>query len=192
MPSSETKSRYNILAIILHWVMAFAFFGMLASGLSFDRWEGMSQSFKFQLYQWHKSLGVLLLLAFVLRLGVRLIDRPPAEPDELKPLDKKAAKFGHWILYAFMFAMPITGWLMVSSSPYGLPTIVFGWFEWPHIAFVSGSETVSRISKQAHEYIAYIFIVMICIHIAAVIKHYVADGVNLLPRMGLGKTKEKQ
>ncbi len=180
MPTNP--SRYNIVAIILHWVMAIAFLLMLGSGLAFDNIE-MSQSLKFNMYQWHKSLGVLLLITFFIRVGWRLFHKPPSLPQSYKKLDIIGAKLGHIGLYALMIAMPLTGWLMVSSSPYGLPTIVFGWFEWPHIDFVQGSEVINKLSKNMHEILSWIFIAMIAVHVAAVIKHIKMDKINLLKRM---------
>lgn len=181
-----SPKRYHATVVTLHWVMAVAFLLMLASGLAFDN-VPMDRSFKFQLYQWHKSLGVLLLLAFVLRLALRLVTAHPKLPDSLPPLEKKAAKLGHYALYAVMLVMPLSGWLMVSASPYGLPTVVFGWFEWPHISWVVQDQTVHKLSKEAHEWLAYGFIALIAGHVAAVIKHAVLDKHNLLPRMWFGK-----
>ena len=43
------------------------------------------------------------------------------------------AKLVHRSLYALIIMIPISGWIMVSASVYGLPTFVFGLFEWPHI-----------------------------------------------------------
>lgn len=181
MPT-KTDSRYTIIAMILHWVMAIAFFLMLGSGIAMVNFE-IDPSFKFNLYQWHKSLGVLLLITFFLRVAWRLWNKPPALPQSFKKLDVIGAKLGHLGLYALMIAMPLSGWVMVSSSVYGLPTIVFGWFEWPHISALSGNEIVNTISKNAHWIMSWIFIAMIAIHILAVIKHYKVDKENLLTRM---------
>ena len=79
----------------------------------------IDKSMKYQLFQWHKGGGVLLLLAAVLRLGVRIARHAPPLPDVMPALEKKLAKLGHWGLYVLMFIMPISGWLIVSSSSYG-------------------------------------------------------------------------
>lgn len=83
---TASATRYHSAAIILHWVMAVAFILMLASGLSLEYVDfeahfetvDAAKDFKYQLFQWHKSLGVLLLMAVVLRIAVRLWqNRPP-------------------------------------------------------------------------------------------------------------------
>lgn len=183
-----TKKRYDNVAITLHWVMAVAFFLMLASGLALEYLE-IEKSLKFRMYQWHKSLGVLLLVAFALRLLWRFLHKPPALPPSIKGWEALAAKAGHIALYLCMLAVPMSGWAMVSSSPYGLPTIVFGWFEWPHIPGIAGNDQVNGLAKWAHGTLAWIFIACIAGHIAAVIKHAIWEKENLLPRMWpAGKT----
>lgn len=175
-------ARYTSIAIILHWVMAIAFLLMLASGFSMEYLE-MEKAFKFQLFQWHKSLGVLLLMAFVLRIGWRLTHRPPELFLPVPAYERIAARAGHWLLYLCMFIMPFTGWLMVSASVYGLPTIVFGWFEWPHIPDLSGNEAVADAAGSAHAIVAWIFSALIIGHVLAVIKHAIFDKQNLLVRI---------
>ncbi len=177
-----THDRYNSIAIILHWTMAIAFLVMLGSGVAMTYFE-LDKSFKFQLYQWHKSGGILLLLASFLRISWRLISVIPKLPDNLAPWEKLAAKAGHYALYAVMFLTPLSGWLYVSSSVYGLPTIVFNLFEWPHFPGVEGNETIHEIAEEAHFILTIMFGILIAGHIGAVIKHAVYDHENLLRRM---------
>lgn len=174
--------RYHIIIVCLHWVMALCLILMLASGLIMGEFIS-DKSLKFQVYQWHKSLGVLLLIAAALRVLARLMSKAPKLPDTITSRDQVAAKLGHLALYGFMIAMPLSGWLMVSSSVYGLPTVVFNMFTWPHFPGVAGSELVNGASKAGHEYLAYAFIVMIVLHIAAVVIHKKKEGINLLKRM---------
>lgn len=182
-----TDARYHSAAIILHWVMAVAIALMLGSGLTLEYAE-LEKSFKFQLFQWHKSLGVLLLLAVALRIGVRLWQKPPALPATLHQWEVIAAKLGHLGLYAAMIAMPVSGWVMVSSSPYGLPTIVFNLFEWPHLPGLAGNEAVNHLARQTHSVAAWALLALLAAHIGAVIKHALYERENLLRRMWWSKT----
>jgi cytochrome b561 len=185
----NAHARYTNIAIALHWVMAIAFLLMLTSGLSME-YITMSKSLKFNMYQWHKSLGVLLLMAFVFRIIWRLSHKAPDLPSSFSQWDIILAKVGHVALYICMIAVPLSGWLMVSSSVYGLPTVVFGWFEWPHIPGVAGNEWVSTMSKNAHWILAWSFGLCIAGHVAAVVKHIICDNENLLPRMWFGKRNQ--
>jgi cytochrome b561 len=170
--------------------MALAFAGMLAMGLAMTG-EGMPQALKFRVYQWHKSLGVLLLLAFFLRLALRVGARRPPLPNTLSAREKTAASITHLVMYACMLALPLSGWVMVSSSPYGLPTLVFGWFTWPHLPGVAAKEALEDAAESAHALLAYAFMGLIGLHVAAVLKHWLVDKENLLPRMGIGRVQKE-
>ena len=143
----------------------------------------LEKATQFKLYQWHKSSGVLLLLAFILRLVLRLLIRPPALPEVLSGAQQRMTKIGHWAMYGLMLAMPLTGWLMVSASVYGLPTIVFNWFEWPHIPNVQGEKHIEERANTAHFVLAILFFSAIVGHIGAVIWHRKYDGIRLIKRM---------
>ncbi len=183
-----SPTRYHGLAITLHWVMAIAFILMLTSGILMGDIADKAQRFK--VFQWHKSLGVILLISFFLRLTIRLMFVHPDLPANIKPLEKKAAKAGHYLLYAAMIAVPFTGWATVSSSVIGLPTIVFGLFEWPHIPGIAGNKDLAEFFEESHGLLAYSFLALIVVHVAAVIKHAAIDHENLLPRMGIGRVKK--
>jgi cytochrome b561/polyisoprenoid-binding protein YceI len=178
--------KYHKLAIILHWVMAICIIGMLAGGYVMANVH-LPKMLKFDLYQYHKSLGICLLVAFFARLAVRLVTTTPELSENMKPIEKIAAKAGHLLLYSLMFAMPFSGWLLVSSSSYGLPTMVFGAFEFPHFPSVASNHNVHELAEEAHEIMAYVLAGVILLHIAAVLKHHLIDHENLLPRMGIGK-----
>ncbi len=180
-------TRYHGFLITLHWLIALALGAMLASGLLL---ESLPKPWMFTVIQWHKSLGVLVLLAVSLRLLVRLSTHTPPLPQNMKAWEVKAAHAGHAALYILMFTMPLTGWLMVSSSPYGLPTLVFGLFTWPHIPGLAMNSIVNGIAKESHEIIAYLLMATGGVHVAAVIKHAVTDKIHLLPRITFLKSKE--
>lgn len=181
-----TPTRYHSLAIILHWVMAACIFWMLFSGVMME-YILEDKKAVFQWYQWHKASGVLVLLALALRIIIRLFTRQPALPDEFPAHEKRLAKLGHLGLYALMTTMPMAGWVMVSASPYGLPTIVFDWFTWPHIPDLQGNKDIEEIAETIHFYGAIALGIFLAAHLGAVVKHNVKDNINLLPRMWWGK-----
>lgn len=190
LKSSEVM-RYHGAMITLHWLMAIAIILMLTLGLIMTE-GGLEKAMRFQLYQWHKSLGVILLWAVVLRLILRQLTTIPALPEQLSKKDKYLAKLGHVALYGWMFLLPFSGWLLVSSSVYGLPTMVFGWFEWPHFPGVASNKQVHEVAEEAHELLAYSLIALLVLHVLAVVKHRYMDHINILPRMGIGKQSFKK
>ena len=76
---SVTDARYNALLRMLHWLMAAGFFLMLESGAVMEH-AGISSQLKFEMFQWHKSGGVLLLLAACARLTAFGLFSTPEDP----------------------------------------------------------------------------------------------------------------
>lgn len=182
----KKQQKYHKAAIAIHWIMALCIFTMLIGGMVMTNFKFADET-QMQLYGLHKSIGVTLILAIILRVIIRIITTQPELPAKIKGIERKLAKLGHFALYALMVIMPLSGWLLVSSSPYGYPTIVFGMFEWPHIPNIAKNKDIFDFAVEAHEFIAYSILAVVIAHIAAVVKHALKDGENLLPRMSLRK-----
>ena len=78
---------------------------------------------KLEAYASHAFIGVAILLLAFMRAGWRLI-APFVLPDLEKPEDMPgwqhfAAEATHFGLYVLMFAMPLSGWLMLSAHAPG-------------------------------------------------------------------------
>jgi cytochrome b561 len=78
-----------------------------------------------------------------------------------------------------MFAMPLSGWLMSSASGY-LPSI-FGLFNLPGL--ISPNQESSKLFEEAHQWIGYGLIALICIHLLAALKHHFIDKDDVLKRI---------
>lgn len=183
------KTRYPAPLVLLHWLVAILIVGMLGSGLLVGS-ELLPKLQEFQLIQWHKAFGVGVLLLVGLRVAVRgwamLAGKIPPLPATFKPWEVKAAHLGHLGLYAAMVLLPLSGWVMVSSSPYGLPTLLWGSVAWPHLPGLAGLTWVNELAKESHELLAYGMLVLLALHVGAVIKHWYHDKLNLLPRVWFG------
>ncbi|GAB5389563.1 MAG: cytochrome b [Alphaproteobacteria bacterium] len=188
----QAVTRYNNVAIILHWVIGIAIIGMLCSGFAMAYLD-LDRSLIFQIIQWHKAFGVLILLAVGLRILWRIWSwrrgEIPPLPDKFPKLENLAAHLGHIGLYVAMLAMPLSGWVMVSSSPYGLPTLVFG-YTWPHLPGIALNEAVNSASGAVHYWLAWGLVALLVGHIGAVIKHRLMDNENLLTRIWWTKTTD--
>jgi cytochrome b561 len=182
----DAPQAYHLTSKTLHWLMAIGFFLMLSTGLYME-YADISKGLQFRLYQWHKSGGVLLLLAIVFRVLARMIFAGPPPMADLSTFDARAAKIAHKILYALMIVIPISGWFMVSASVFGLPTIVFGWFEWPHIPGIQGNTSIEDFARGIHWVLTWSFGLVIAVHIAGAIKHQVIEKKDILSRMSLRK-----
>ena len=182
MPSAP-KNRYHSLSIMLHWSIALGLLFMFASGL-YMVYADISKADQYKLFQIHKAAGVIMLWAILLRVGVKIFVKAPAEPTEFNQNDIQKAKLGHIGLYCVLVVMPLSGWVMVSASPFGLPTFVFvDWIKWPHIPGIARNKTVETVANYTHWINAIVMSVLVVGHIAAVIWHKRRHRVNLLSRM---------
>jgi cytochrome b561 len=172
----NTEQRFGMAAITLHWLMAILLISLLALGLYMTRIP--ISALKLKLYGWHKELGVLALMLVTLRLGWRLGNITPTL-SELPYWEKLAARSVHWIFYALMFAMPISGWLITSAA--GLPVSFFGLFVLPNL--IAPNEELRHLFAKIHEYLAYGLIAAICGHVVAALKHHFIDKDDIFRRM---------
>jgi cytochrome b561 len=177
------SGRYSGVAIALHWLIAAAIVAQIGLGL----WmvdaikEPASRMTAFQAYQWHKSLGLTILLLSLARLAWRLAHPPPALPDTVTRFERIAARSVHWLLYVLTIGIPLIGWAMVSASPLQIPTLIFGWFQWPHLPWFSTAAEAGF--KFAHRAAAYLMIALFALHIAAALKHHFVNRDGVLRRM---------
>jgi cytochrome b561 len=147
----------------------------------------------FDLYQLHKSLGITALGLVILRLLWRIAVPPPSLPRAMSGLERKGAHFAHTFLYVMMFALPISGWVLVSvESDVPLPTVLFKTIPWPHIPGLADlpkdtKATLDPIATSAHAILAWILAAFVLIHILAALRHglILKDGVmsRMLPRL---------
>src|SRR5690606_21795135 len=92
-----TASHYTRTAVGLHWLVA----GLIITGL-FMGWTMTSMEVspqKLKVYNWHKWVGVTVLLLAILRLVWRLTHRPPPLSAATPPWQRVAAHGGHALLY---------------------------------------------------------------------------------------------
>lgn len=166
---------YGALTISLHWLIALLIIGMLSLGLYMVDLPIGVQKIKF--YGWHKAFGTLVLALGIIRLLWRINNITPEL--NIPRWERLAARTMHWALYGFMLIMPITGWLMSSAA--GFPVSFFGLFTLPDL--IAPNEELRNFFGLAHEYLAYLLIAAIVIHIAAALKHHFIDKDDILRRM---------
>jgi cytochrome b561 len=182
-------SRYDFVAMILHWLTAVAILFLLPMG----KWmvDAAAQhtappAVIFDTYQLHKSIGLSVLLLSIGRIAWRLYHPPPPLPASMANWEKRAANLMHIGFYVLILALPLTGWAMVSASPWGIPTIWFNLFEWSHIAPLAAIEAkkpVEDMFKGAHDVLGNLTILMILVHVGAALKHQFVARDNVLGRM---------
>jgi cytochrome b561 len=176
MPARNSAVRYGAVAQTLHWVVVGLLIVQVTLGKIADELPlGLE---KLAILARHKSFGITILGLAVIRLAWRWIDRPPPLPP-MPRWQHFAAQLNHWALYALLFAMPLTGWMMSSASNY--PVSWFGLVQLPD--FVAPDRSLKEQLEDTHEVLAKFLIALALLHVAAALKHQFVDRDGLLWRM---------
>ncbi len=178
--------RYSLVAIVLHWAIAIAILGQIALGLYMTRLTDQQINLKFTLFQFHKSVGITILVLTLARLVWRLLHRPPPPPVGQPAWERRAAQASHIAFYGFMIGLPLTGWIIVSTSPLDIPTVLFGVIplpDLPGLNTLSNAAGISARFAEIHAVAAYILLATVVLHVAAALKHHTIDRDEVLWRM---------
>jgi len=130
------------------------------------------------LVPWHVSIGSLILVVMVLRIiwAIRQRhDRPLAPPP---PLMAFLAKAGHFLLYAGLILMPLTGISIMIGEGYGLT--VFG------VELLPGGAKIawlSALGRAVHSPVAWLLMIMIAGHAGMALVHHFVRKDGVLRRM---------
>jgi cytochrome b561 len=194
------SNRYTNTAVVLHWLIAIAIFGMFALGwymselpkeapkqMAYDlfdlgiyTWqlaeEASPRTFYFNL---HKSIGITILALIGFRLFWRITHKPPALLSSYSVIERKLATGAHHLLYLLMVALPVSGIIMAISSKYGV--------KWFGLEFLPGLDNAGLrdVFKESHEIIGVIILLVIIIHILGALKHKFIDKDTTMQRMTL-------
>lgn len=182
------RSRYAVVAIILHWLIALAIVAQVSIAW---RMDGKTPE-GFALVQLHKSIGVSILVLSIIRLGWRLTNPAPPEPPGLATWERVLSQVVHWAFYAIMIGMPLTGWLMVSTSPTSIPTVLFWTVPWPPIPGTESLAPAARtlanaVGKNGHGLLALGLYGLFVLHVGGALKHqFFERDTPILSRMAPG------
>jgi cytochrome b561 len=156
-----------VLLIINQWIIAERA-DALPNGLA-----------KLQVLAWHKSFGITILMLAAIRLVWRLMNPTPELTTETKPWERALAKLSHLLLYALIFAMPLTGWMM--SSARNFPVSWFKLFQLPDLV-APGEQTFHQM-LDLHHLLFKVLVGVALLHIAGALKHHFLDKNDVLKRM---------
>jgi cytochrome b561 len=124
--SGAARARYTRVAIVLHWAIAAFIIFNLCTGFFIESWlhgklmESSRLQIKWMSLVLHASSGLTVLALTVARVVWRLLNDPPPYPAGMKPWERHTAHFAHFLLYAAMVLMPLSGWAILSAhSPPG-------------------------------------------------------------------------
>ncbi len=167
---------YKTSQKIMHWSMALMIIVLLPMGYYMQDLPGQLRS---NAYGLHKSFGVLVIFLLVLRVHLRRKHGAPALPKKFKIWESWLSHAVHYIIYILMLIMPLSGWVMSNAK--GYPVKLFG-IKMPDIA--PKNEALGELASISHTVIAILFIWVLLLHFAGVLKHLIFDKENIVKRIG--------
>ena len=170
--SGDEVIPYRPIVIAIHGISALLIFVQLWLGFTFhDLPKGTPE--RAEMFLWHKTVGVVILLLVIVRLIVRLKNPPPLYPASMDRWQRLAAIWGERLLYVMMFALPLTG-LMAVSKGGAMTSLQFG-VSFPTIPLPDLGEL--------HEPLVTGMIILLIVHIGAALKHWLVDKDGVVGRM---------
>jgi cytochrome b561 len=173
---------WGAAAKLFHWLLAVLVFAQIALGLTAVSWR-VSPT-KLDLFVWHKSVGLLILALLALRLAWRLTNRVPNLPAGMAAWERLGARLSHFLLYALMIALPLSGWVIASAS--NVPFKIFWTIPLPAIA--APDKAVADLFSTIHGWLVTLLALVLVAHICAALRHHYVKRDTVLLRMLPWKT----
>jgi cytochrome b561 len=178
MIHGSDKPRYDLVAIVLHWMIAVLVLVVGALGLVFEAIPRASRLFYINL---HTTIGLVMFGLILMRLLWRLTHPAPAVDENWSPLVARASSLAHKALYGLMLAAPIVG--IIAYVWHGR-TFNFGLFKLDFA--IPSQKSIYEAAEGLHEALAYGLMGLVALHVlGALWHHFIArDGIfdRILPR----------
>lgn len=178
MTLKNTEHQWGGVSQALHWLVVLLILTLAIVGLTMGDLPRTPKYF--WVYTAHKSLGITVLVLVLLRLLWRWYAGAPRPVEGTPGWQHRIASVTHWLLYALILAMPLSGWLYDSAS--GLrPFKLFGLFTMPKL--VGPNESIRTWSHNAHEILFWVLVALVVAHAGAAIYHHLFQRDATLTRM---------
>lgn len=183
----NTPATYGLVAQCLHWLVAALILLLLALGFWMTGLplgdEAQVQRVIF-FYSLHKSIGIATFVFVLLRLVWAAVSVRPRPLNADRPLEVFAAASVHWLLYAAILLMPLSGWLHHAAHSATAPI----W--WPpglslgqELPLIPKSDSLSHLFGMVHLSLAWLILAILALHVGGALKHALIDRDGTLARM---------
>lgn len=177
MSLKNTPDRWGAVSQSLHWIIVALILFMAYLGLTMgDLPNGPD---KIKTYALHKSIGLTILGLVGLRVLWRLYAGTPHPVPNTPRWQERIAALTHLAIYALLFAIPISGWVLNSAA--GFPLQWFGAVNLPHI--VDKSHDLHELAEEAHEIMFWLLALLVVAHAGAAFYHHLFQRDATLARM---------
>ena len=192
MPAANTSNSFGTVTRTFHWLMAFMIFAMIPLGIIAT---GNADAIKNgatdpallartqTLFSIHKTLGVAIFVLALLRILWALTQPKPDPLHAYRRTETFLASLVHWLLYASLILVPLTGWIHHAATDGFAPI----W--WPFgqsLPFVAKSASLAETAATLHMLFERVLVLSILVHVLGALKHHFIDRDATLMRMLAG------
>jgi len=171
----NTTTHYGSISKIFHWLIFLLVVGMLLVGFFME--DITDPNLRSTVINLHKLNGLLILVLMILRICWALVN-PKPRLEDMPAWQRVLAHSVHILLYVFLIAMPIAGWLMTVYG--GKPPHLFHWaLNLP----LQENKLLKEFFKWLHYQLALIIIIFVSLHTFAALYHYFIKKDGIMQRM---------
>jgi cytochrome b561/polyisoprenoid-binding protein YceI len=174
---------YGSVAKTMHWLTALLILtaiplGVVANNLPYDTSAQLAT--KGWLFSIHKTVGIAAFAVASLRILWAASQPKPALLHPDRRLESMAAETVHWMLYASLVIVPLSGWLHHAATQGFAPIL------WPFgqsLPLVPINDAVAHFFAAWHWLFTKVLVAALILHIAGAMKHHLIDKDDTLRRM---------
>jgi len=182
MPLLNSSTHYGAVTRFLHWTVfvlfVYQYLGAnlmtrIGSGKTLLGWTQGNY------YDWHKSVGLVLLGLALARLAWRKLTPLPDWAPTLTADERTISHWNETLLYGCMILLPISGYLFVMAGDYGIK--LFGGPALPNP--IGKQESLAVFARVLHITVAYATVVIVAWHVGLGLQQHLFRCDRFLHRM---------
>ncbi|MEM6656547.1 MAG: cytochrome b/b6 domain-containing protein [Pseudomonadota bacterium] len=196
MSSTNTFSSYGSVAKTFHWLTALLIFtalplGWIANDLAYAIYDPNIASTEAdiataaRLFSLHKTVGVAVFFVALARILWAITQTKPGLLNADNKPEAFAAETVHWLLYASLVLVPLSGWVHHAAAEGFAPIL------WPfgqNLPFVPKSPELAEWTASLHWLFIWVLAGSLGLHVMGALKHHVVDKDSTLRRMLPGQS----
>jgi cytochrome b561 len=167
--------RYGAVSMVLHWTVAILVIAQICLGWYMNEGGVPDHSpAQDRVQDIHVTVGLTILILVLVRIGVRITHPAPPLPRTLHLWERVLARASHWLFYALLLIMPLTGWALVSVRHEDIPFFGLAWPAIPGLDSLARPEarSLGHQLKHIHVYILiWIALINLALHVAGALWH---------------------
>jgi cytochrome b561 len=171
-PAPDVRTSYGRLRVALHWIGAAAILALMPTGYLMAR--AVDDAQRLMLYGVHMLVGWAVVAVMVARLVLRF-RRPVAPPSGLPAWNRRLHTSVHLLATIVPLLLALSGIGIIVQNDL-TPALQAG--------VAPPAELEVTQARDAHAIGAYVYLVILAIHVAGVVRYQATKG-DVLSRMGI-------